>query len=47
MEDLDEQLINWAIQKIKTEYKEDVALLIGQEGSRSNYDVFIQCHCNV
>ncbi|MDO5292340.1 MAG: hypothetical protein Q4F05_06270 [bacterium] len=32
MKDIDKQLIDWAIDTIKSEYKEDVALLIGQKG---------------
>lgn len=32
MKNIDKELIDWAVQKIETEYKEDVALLIGQVG---------------
>ncbi|MDO5519085.1 MAG: hypothetical protein Q4G58_01195 [bacterium] len=32
MKDIDQELIDWAIDTIKNEYKEDVALLIGQKG---------------
>lgn len=33
MVNIDEELIDWAVEKIKTKYKEDVALLIGQVGA--------------
>lgn len=33
MKDIDNELIKWAIDKIKNEYKDDVALLIGQKGA--------------
>lgn len=32
MKNIDKELVEWAINKIQTEYKEDVALLIGQTG---------------
>ena len=32
MKNIDKELVEWAIQKIESEYKEDVALLIGQVG---------------
>ena len=32
MKNIDKELVDWAIQKIETEYKDDVALLIGQVG---------------
>lgn len=32
MKNIDKELVDWAIRKIKTEYKDDVALLIGQTG---------------
>ena len=32
MKNIDKELVEWSINKIKTEYKEDVALLIGQVG---------------
>ncbi len=32
MKNIDKELVEWAINKIQTEYKEDVALLIGQVG---------------
>ncbi|MBE6024805.1 MAG: hypothetical protein E7231_16775 [Cellulosilyticum sp.] len=33
MKNIDKELINWAVEKIKKDYKEDVALLIGQKGA--------------
>lgn len=33
MKNIDDELITWAVNKIKTEYPEDVALLIGQVGA--------------
>ena len=33
MKNIDKELIDWAINKIKSEYKEDIALLIGQVGA--------------
>lgn len=33
MKNIDKELVDWAIHKIQTEYKEDVALLIGQAGA--------------
>lgn len=33
MKNIDNELIDWAVNKIKSEYKEDVALLIGQVGA--------------
>ncbi len=32
MKNIDKELVDWAIKKIETEYKDDVALLIGQVG---------------
>lgn len=32
MKNIDKELVDWAVDKIKTEYQEDVALLIGQVG---------------
>lgn len=32
MKNIDRELVEWAVNKIQTEYKEDVALLIGQTG---------------
>lgn len=32
MKNIDKELVDWAIQKIETEYKDDIALLIGQVG---------------
>ena len=32
MKNIDKELVEWAINKIQTEYKEDVSLLIGQVG---------------
>lgn len=33
MKNIDKELIEWAVEKIKKDYKEDVALLIGQKGA--------------
>lgn len=33
MKNIDKELIEWAVDKIKSEYKDDVALLIGQKGA--------------
>lgn len=33
MKNIDKELIDWAVEKIQREYKEDVALLIGQKGA--------------
>ena len=33
MRNIDKELIEWAVEKIKKDYKEDVALLIGQKGA--------------
>lgn len=33
MKNIDQELINWAVEKITKEYKEDVSLLIGQKGA--------------
>lgn len=33
MKNIDKELINWSVDKIKSEYKDDVALLIGQKGA--------------
>ncbi len=33
MKNIDQELINWAVGKIEKDYKEDVALLIGQRGA--------------
>lgn len=32
MKNIDKELIEWAVHKIQTEYREDVSLLIGQVG---------------
>lgn len=32
MKNIDKELVEWAVEKIRTEYQEDIALLIGQKG---------------
>ena len=32
MKNIDKELIEWAVNKIQTEYKDDISLLIGQVG---------------
>ncbi len=32
MKNIDKELVEWAVNKIQTEYREDVSLLIGQVG---------------